>query len=45
MTADSKIMPATTLVAYEYDERWEEELKRIVNFALLETPKNPLVIG
>ena len=41
---ESKILP-TSKITYEYDERWDEELKRIVNFALLETPKNPLVIG
>ena len=42
--AESKILP-TLKITYEYDERWDEELKRIVNFALLETPKNPLIIG
>lgn len=42
--ADTKIIPSSSII-YEYDERWENELKAIVNFALLETPKNPLVIG
>lgn len=41
---DSKIIPSSSMI-YEYDERWESELKAIVNFALLETSKNPLVIG
>ena len=41
---DSKVLP-TSKITYEYDERWEEELKTIVNFALLETPKNPRIIG
>ena len=41
---DTKIIPSSSII-YEYDERWENELKAIVNFALLETPKNPLFIG
>ena len=40
---ESKVTPTSDI--YEYDEKWADELKAIVNFALLETPKNPKVIG
>jgi len=42
---DTKVSPSSSSITYEYDVRWESELKAIVHFALLETPKYAFIIG